>query len=104
MSERRMCSLVDVMIRAVAGRREFVSLALVVLVALLASAPAAWGYRCAWEEIYTFDGEAAGDVLGFSVSGAGDVNSDGYDDVIVGAPWNDAAGSHAGRAYVYSGG
>ena len=65
-------------------------------------APAVSGQR-SWELIYTFDGEAQGDVLGYSVSAAGDVNSDGYDDVVVGAPWNDAGGSNAGRAYVYSG-
>jgi hypothetical protein len=53
--------------------------------------------------IYTFTGEAAGDALGYSVSGAGDVNSDGYHDLIVGANWNDAGGTDAGRAYVYSG-
>jgi hypothetical protein len=42
--------------------------------------------------------------LGLSVSSAGDVNGDGYADVIVGAPGNDAAGTDAGRAYVYYGG
>ena len=35
---------------------------------------------------------------------AGDVNGDGYADVIVGAHFNDAGGSNAGRAYVYYGG
>ena len=35
---------------------------------------------------------------------AGDVNGDGYADVIVGAYGNDAGGSSAGRAYVYFGG
>jgi hypothetical protein len=48
-------------------------------------------------------GEAAGDLFGFSVSGAGDVNGDGYDDILVGAYGNDGAGSAAGEAYVYLG-
>ena len=49
-------------------------------------------------------GEAAGDKFGWPVSDAGDVNADGYGDVIVGAAANDAKGSGAGRAYVYLGG
>ncbi len=53
--------------------------------------------------LYTFTGEALDDVFGMSVSGAGDVNDDGFDDLIIGAPGNDAAGLFAGRAYVYSG-
>ncbi|MCJ7459318.1 MAG: integrin alpha, partial [candidate division Zixibacteria bacterium] len=53
--------------------------------------------------LYTFTGQAAGDYFGSSVSGAGDVNKDGYADLIVGAPFNDAGGDNAGRAYVYSG-
>ena len=52
----------------------------------------------------TFTGEAAGDTFGENVAGAGDVNGDGYDDVIVGAQRNDAVASTAGRAYVYFGG
>ncbi len=41
---------------------------------------------------------------GFSVASAGDVNGDGYADIIVGAPLYDNAGfPDAGRAYVYSG-
>ncbi|MBL0108386.1 MAG: FG-GAP repeat protein [Ignavibacteria bacterium] len=48
-------------------------------------------------------GEAAGDQFGSSVSSAGDVNGDGYSDVIVGAILNDAGGTGAGRAYIYFG-
>ncbi|MFZ1322958.1 MAG: FG-GAP-like repeat-containing protein [Ignavibacteria bacterium] len=49
-------------------------------------------------------GATASDIFGTSVSNAGDVNGDGYSDVIVGAPSNDAGGSDAGRAYIYLGG
>ena len=52
----------------------------------------------------TLAGEVSGDRFGCSVGNAGDVNGDGYDDVIVGARSNDAAGSDAGRAYVFHGG
>lgn len=53
--------------------------------------------------IYTFTGEAAEDRFGWSVSGAGDLNGDGFADVVVGAMSNDAAGANAGRAYTFSG-
>ena len=52
----------------------------------------------------TLTGETAGDQFGVSVSIAGDLNGDGYSDVIVGAPYNDAGGTDAGRAYIYFGG
>jgi hypothetical protein len=52
----------------------------------------------------TLTGAAAGDLFGYSVAGAGDVNGDGYGDVIVGAYGNDAGGTDAGRAYIYHGG
>jgi hypothetical protein len=52
----------------------------------------------------TMTGEAADDRFGISVSTAGDVNGDGYSDVIVGANWNDAGGEGAGRSYIYLGG
>jgi len=41
--------------------------------------------------------------FGFSVSTAGDVNNDGFSDVIVGAPYYDNVQTTEGRAYVYLG-
>ncbi len=42
--------------------------------------------------------------FGYSVATAGDVNSDGYDDVLVGAiRWDDSYYSDQGRAYLYYG-
>ncbi|WP_281018759.1 FecR domain-containing protein [Minwuia sp. IMCC3077] len=49
------------------------------------------------------DGALAGDALGHAVSGAGDVNGDGLDDVIVGSPYNDAYADGAGAAFVIFG-
>jgi hypothetical protein len=46
-------------------------------------------------------GEAAGDALGTSLAAAGDLNADGRDDYILGAPLNDAGGEAAGRAYIF---
>ena len=52
---------------------------------------------------FTIRGAAAADYLGGSVSGGGDFNGDGLDDIIVGAPYNDDSGSNAGAAYVIYG-
>jgi hypothetical protein len=47
--------------------------------------------------LVTRGGDASLDAFGYSVAGVGDVNHDLYDDVIVGAPFNDFAASNAGR-------
>ncbi|MCB1616288.1 MAG: FG-GAP repeat protein [Pseudomonadales bacterium] len=53
--------------------------------------------------LYAFDGDSAADEFGRSVSGAGDVNNDGYADLIVGASGDDNNGNNSGSAYVFSG-
>jgi len=48
-------------------------------------------------------GTTSGDLAGRSVGGGGDVDGDGYADVIVGAPEQDVGGSGAGAAYLLRG-
>ena len=49
-------------------------------------------------------GEATLDHFGWTVAGNGDVDADGYDDLIIGAPGNDDAGAASGKVYFYWGG
>ena len=53
--------------------------------------------------LHSIVGEGAADFFGRSVGTAGDVNGDGHDDFIVGAPGDDNNGSLSGRISVYSG-
>jgi hypothetical protein len=48
-------------------------------------------------------GEAAGDSAGVDVSIGGDLEDDGFDDLVVGASGHDAGGSNAGAVYVFIG-
>jgi hypothetical protein len=54
--------------------------------------------------LFTLTGAKIGDFLGISVASAGDVDADGFDDLIVGAYGDDPANTlNAGSAFVYSG-
>ncbi len=52
----------------------------------------------------TMSGTSIYDSFGFSVSTAGDVNGDGYSDVIIGAYGEFIFNSYTGRAYIFFGG
>jgi hypothetical protein len=52
---------------------------------------------------FQINGELAGDNAGNSVSAAGDINGDGIDDLIIGAPYGDPIGSGSGASYVVFG-
>src|SRR5260221_610795 len=52
---------------------------------------------------FKISGEVAGDYSGVSVSAAGDVNGDGFADLLIGAPGADPNGSGSGASYVVFG-
>jgi len=52
---------------------------------------------------WTAESNQEGASFGMSVASAGDVNNDGFSDVIIGAPGYDNGQSNEGRAYVYHG-
>jgi len=60
-------------------------------------------YDQSWDDtpLFTLDGETMSDWFGWSVA-VGDLDNDNVDEVVVGAPFNDAGGVDAGRVYVYS--
>ena len=53
---------------------------------------------------FILTGIDAGDYSGWSVSSAGDVNGDGYDDLIIGALYADPNGDRSGETYIVYGG
>lgn len=55
------------------------------------------------ELLHTLEGESHGDQFGRKCAGTGDLDGDGHDDVIVGAPNADGVGPDSGRAFVFSG-
>ena len=52
---------------------------------------------------FIIQGDGAGDQAGRNVSPGGDVNGDGFDDIIVGAYKGDDGGDDAGEVYVIFG-
>ena len=47
--------------------------------------------------------DQAGDLFGGAIGGGGDVNGDGYGDLMVGAPGFDGRFADEGRAYLFNG-
>jgi hypothetical protein len=54
-------------------------------------------------QLYTLDGDEGNASLGLSVSAGGDVDGDGFDDVLAGQPLSDPNGLNSGSAQVYAG-
>jgi hypothetical protein len=68
----------------------------------------AWAYHgsaagLAAAPAWTAEGNQYDCMYGWAIAGAGDVNGDGYDDIIVGSHAYDAPESREGRAWVYHG-
>ncbi|MCB9688702.1 MAG: FG-GAP repeat protein [Alphaproteobacteria bacterium] len=49
------------------------------------------------------EGDVGGAYYGYGTAGVGDVNGDGFEDVVVGAPYADVPVSNAGAVYLYLG-
>jgi hypothetical protein len=72
---------------------------------LVLGSPDGWGLGkgLGQSQIIQYGGEAAGDRAGYSVAGAGDVNGDGYSDLLIGASLNNDGGAFSGAGYLVLG-
>ncbi|MFN0149300.1 MAG: protein kinase domain-containing protein [bacterium] len=68
------------------------------------ASPAAFSAPFADNPTLTLIGEHAEDMFGFAVAAVGDVDQDGFDDLLVGAPFSDEGVRDGGKAYLYRGG
>ncbi len=50
-----------------------------------------------------FNGENSGDLLGWALASAGDIDQDGLDDILMSAPRSDRNGSNSGAVYLFLG-
>jgi hypothetical protein len=55
------------------------------------------------KRLYTLTGETAGDGFGIGTADVGDVNKDGYDDLLIGAWQHASAAASGGKVYLHSG-
>ncbi len=62
-----------------------------------------WGLQSLSEADAIFARDSAADNTGASVSAAGDMNGDGYDDLLIAAPQMDQYGLNRGRVYLFHG-
>ncbi|MCP4362237.1 MAG: hypothetical protein GY796_29880 [Chloroflexi bacterium] len=62
-----------------------------------------WSQDMDLMEAVSFLGEDGGDNAGDAMTSLGDVNNDGLNDILIGAPLSDAGGPDAGRAYLLLG-
>jgi len=94
----------DMLIGAPAGNEEVLSNPGHVYVVFGKASPD-WGseFRLAKQADASFDGEEQHNFAGLSLAIIGDVNQDGYDDIVCGSPYNDYGNTDAGKVHLILG-